>query len=289
MNGDQTDKKSGIPELILDDVILTKEEKVIPPEGEIYYGEGWQSGPDSYLLSVPGTGTFLARGGKRLSYTMEPGADPGWVNLYLNSHMMVALLHQRGIINFHASSFIYRERGIMITGATGSGKSSLTASFALGGGGFLSDDVTPVLFESSSPVIRPLGRPVKISPDTAEQLSIDHSMMYEAEKGTGKRYLRLERATAENIPLHIVLKLEKGDVDDTEFIIPGGPEKFSLLRSEICSWEILAGMPATEVAYLRQLVDIVSRTEIIRVIRPEVIAISDLRNAIEEYLDRLPL
>ncbi len=78
--------------------------------------------------------------GKEVKFSVEPSADPEWVQLYLSGQVLVALLHQRKIINFHASSFIHDGWGVMILGETGAGKSSLTVSFAIAGAGFLSDD-----------------------------------------------------------------------------------------------------------------------------------------------------
>ena len=70
-----------------------------------------------------GWATFTCSDGLEVEFTVFPGADPEWVQLYLNGQVLVALLHQRKIINFHASSFIYDGRGIMILGETGAGKS----------------------------------------------------------------------------------------------------------------------------------------------------------------------
>ena len=68
------------------------------------------------------------------------------------------------------------------------------------------------------------------------------------------------------------------------FINPDLLEKFSLLRSEICSWEILAGMPETEAEYLHQLLKIVQEVNFVRVVRPADIEIQRLHNAIADYL-----
>ena len=58
-----------------------------------------------------------------------------------------------------------------------------------------------------------------------------------------------------------------------EFHEPAPAEKFSLLRSEICSWEMLAGMPETEAEYLQQLLHIVEQVRFVRVVRPAEIEI----------------
>ena len=255
----------------------------------MYEAAGLQVGPEEYSLSVPGTGCFYARKGNEVRYFVEVGADQEWVRLYLNGQVLVALLHQRKIINFHASSFIYDGCGVMILGGTGAGKSSVTLAFALLYGGFLTDDLTPVVFEGEQPCIMPLHRKVKIRRDTGEQLGIDPSLLAEAESGTGKKYLSLTPVQMNPFPLRVIMKIETGPVETPAFSEPSPAERFSLLRSEVCSWEILAGMPGTETEYLQQLLKIVEQVRFVRVIRPAGIGLPEFSSALRGVLDGISL
>jgi hypothetical protein len=254
-------------------------------------GDGWESGPNEFLYNAPGTGTFYARDGKSVLYRVDSGADPEWIRLILHSQVLAALLHQRGIINFHAGSFVHRGRrghsghGVMVLGATGAGKSSLVIAMAHRGATFLTDDFTPVVFRDGYPCIWPLRRKVKIRPDTASQLGIAPGDIHDAEAGTGKKYLNIEPAGEGSYPLDIILRLEIGEVDVPVFSEPSPSEAFALLRGEICSWEILAGMPDTEADYLQQLVKIIERVHFVRVTRPADCKIADLHTAVVRYID----
>ena len=216
---------------------------------------------------------------------MCPEADPEWVQLYLNGQVLVALLHQRKIINFHASSFLHEGHGVMILGETGAGKTSLAVAFVMMGEGFLTDDMTPVVFTGAVPQIWSFSRKIKLRADSIVQLNISDERLTEAEAGTGKKYLHLGKGTEEYSVLDTILKIETGDVSKPVFqeLLPA--EKFAVLRSEICSWEILAGMPETEKSYLEKLVRIVEQVEIVRVIRPEDIRIADFHDAVREFLE----
>ena len=119
--------------------------------GPCYAGVNFTASLKEFSMSVREVGSFYATGGNRIEYSPEPGADEGWVKLYLNGQLLVALLHQRRIISFHASSFIFRGRGVMVLGETGAGKSSLAVAFALKDAGFLTDDLTPVIFKNGNP------------------------------------------------------------------------------------------------------------------------------------------
>ena len=250
----------------------------------LYCRQDCQVNQNEFALQVDGVGSFFVRGGMEVQYSPDPDADKGWVRLYLNGQVLVALLHQQKIISFHASSFIYDRRGIMILGESGAGKSSLTAAFALKGAGMLTDDVTPVLFVRTEPHLKMLHGSIRIRANTAEQLNVGSEKLSEAEAGTQKKYLRVGTAGVKDFPLYAIINIKIGKVIKPEFDEPSLSEKFSLLRSEICMSDILAGMPETEEEYMHQLLEIVRRVRIIRVVRPADIWITDLHDVVEEFL-----
>jgi hypothetical protein len=268
----------------LPDVTAHKTEKIQVVKNPLFSGGNFLVNQQEFGLFAEGIGDFYVCNGKQVDFAPVPGADPDWVDIYLNGQVLVALLHQRSIINFHASSFIHDGRGIMVLGETGTGKSSLTASFTLDGAGFLSDDMTPVIFRKSKPHIWPLYRAIKLRENAVGQLNISREKLKNAEAGTGKQYLHVAQADVEYFPLHTILKIEVGDTAKPEFSEPAPTGKFSILRSEICSWEMLAGMPETEAAYLQQLLHIVEQVRFARVVRPAEIEISALHDAVANYL-----
>lgn len=252
----------------------------------VYAGSGMEVAPDRFLLKVPGVADFYVAEGRLVEYMCHPGADREWVRLYLEGVVLVALLHQRNIISFHASSFVSEGRGVMILGETGAGKSSLTLSFALNGAGFLTDDLTPVVFSGEQPCVMPLNRRMKIRSATAAELGLEPERLTDAESGTGKKYMETLPAAEGKHPVGIILKIEAGNVTEPLFEEPAPAEKFSLLRSEVCSWEILAGMPETEAAYLQQILDIIQKVKIYRVTRPAEIRIADFYGSVRAFLGR---
>lgn len=272
----------------LPDVKIIKVASAGKVEHPVYSGEFWQSNQTEFSLQVKGVGSFYACNGNRVEYSVEPGAEPDWVKLYLNGLVLVALLHQRKIINFHASSFVHNDDGIMILGETGTGKSSLTVAFALNGSCFLTDDLTPVIFNDGSPYIFPLSRDVKLRPDTVNQLDIKNLRLRDAEPGTGKHYLvDFDRSGIENHRLNTILKIDIGNCRSPEFYESSSADRFSILRSEICNWEILAGMPETEAEYLHQLLQIIRNVNFVMVSRPSEIGIYNFQSEVKEYLGNL--
>jgi hypothetical protein len=268
----------------LKDVIFCQQASTSRVKAPLLSSASWQVSRNEFAMQMEGVGDFYARDGRYVEFAPLEGSDPEWVRLCLNGRVLVALLHQRRIISFHGSSFINNGSGIMITGETGSGKSSLTASFALNGDGFLTDDLTPVIFRKSHPYIRPFNGAIKLSDDSIKQLNIGSHRLTRAETGTGKHYLYPFQSSPEDFPLHIIFKIEIAGINAPEFHLPSPAERFSLLRSEICAWEMLAGMPETEADYLHQLLQIVRQVKFVRVVRPFEIEIQKLHKAMADYL-----
>lgn len=269
----------------LPDVTIRHVKDVPQITDPLFSGTDYQVSPSEYCLQVKGVGRFYACNGNVVEYSTERDADPGWVRLHLLNRVMVALLHQRKLINFHGSSFIYKDSGIMLLGETGAGKSSLTMDFVLNGASFMTDDLSVIGFNEDKPLILPLTHMIKLGDQSILQLNVPSEIISRAEEGTGKYYIDIKKSRDKKIPLDIILKLETGAVDKPFFDIPDQAERFSILRSEICLWEMLAGMPDTEHEYLRQLVQTVRETRMIRVVRPYSITIQEMYSAIINHLD----
>lgn len=249
--------------------------------------ENWQINQDEFALQAEGIGNFYASEGKYVEFIPIPGTDPDLINLILNGQVLAALLHQRKIIHFHASSFIYKNLGIMILGETGAGKSSITASFLLEGAEFLSDDITPVIFPEGMPNLWPLNSTLKLRENAVKQLLIKLGKLKKSAAGTGKFSLETMHSKKASFPLNIIFKIEIGDNQDPEFEIPDTSAKFSILRSEICSWEMLKGMALTEKEYFHQLIKIVEKVRLIRIIRPEETRIMFMHELIEDIIEKV--
>lgn len=270
--------------ILLSDVRLkqvVRTQKVAEP---LFDDGQWQISQNEFAMQVEGVGSFYAGNGYSVEYSPDRRADNEIINLYLNGQILVALLHQRKIINFHASSFIFASRGIMLLGETGAGKSSLTASFTRESGGFLSDDLSPVLIKGKTPYLWPVYKSIKLWPDTIDHLQIDQNKLRPAEKLTGKQIFEVEHEEVADYQLNHIVKVEVGETDELQFHELSNAQKFTFLRSEICFWEILKGMPDTERSYMKQLLKIINHVDLVRIVRPRHFSISALHAALKDYI-----
>jgi hypothetical protein len=99
-------------------------------------------------------------------------------------------------------------------------------------------------------------------------LDLNPSQLPVAEGGSGKYIIRGSPFTGPEPALDQIIILSAGEVAKPQFSVPDPSAAFALLRSEVCSWEMLAGMPDSEASFLSQLVNIVEKVPVIRVVRP---------------------
>ena len=94
-----------------------------------------------YLLRFPGLADFhvSAEGSRVRCWPMLNVSDPTLNHLYLNQ-VFPLILSRQGKLVFHASAVEFEGGAIAFVAASGRGKSTLAASFAISGYRFLSDD-----------------------------------------------------------------------------------------------------------------------------------------------------
>ena len=247
--------------------------------------EYWiQVNQHEFSLTIDDIGHFYASNGNYIQISPADKVNQESIELYLNGSVYGAILHQRKVLPLHGSCFVYEGKGIMICGESGAGKSSLTASFSINGGKFLTDDVTPLLFQNGMPFILPLSDRIKLWEDSLKQLNLSTDKLTHIWEEYQKFYLPFKTETNLPFPLHLIFIVEKHDLPEVKFQELKGIERFTALRNEIYRWEYLGGMPETETHYLSQLVNLSANVLVIKVLRPEEIEIELLRSVLADFI-----
>lgn len=235
-------------------------------------------------MSVEGVADFYAADGNRIEYSPHKNADSASLELFMNGSVYGAILHQRRVLPLHGSSLIYDASGVMFCGDSGAGKSSLTTSFCLNGAEFLTDDVTPILFENGRPQIWPKSGKIKLWDDSLRQLKKKKDSLTKIRPENEKYYFEIESNQTEAYPLHTILILQVTKDEEVSFEEVQKVEAFTYLHQEIYRREYLFAMPETEAAYLEQISLICNATKIFRVNRPKTIAISAMREIVSGFI-----
>jgi len=131
----------------------------------------FQSAPNEFLLKLEKIAGFYVKNGN--SIIIEPYTDINSqdIRLFLLGSVFGALLQQRGLLVIHGSSVIINGKGVIFTGISGVGKSTLAAAFYKKGYKILTDDVCAIKFEDNNvPYIVPGFPSLKLWKDSADKL-----------------------------------------------------------------------------------------------------------------------
>lgn len=269
----------------LSDVVVSRVASARKVQNPLYADDFWQISPQEFAMQVEGVGDFFVCNGKDVEYAPYSDVTLESLELYLNGSVYGAILHQRNILPIHGSSVVWKGKGIMLCGESGAGKSSLTAAFCKKGAEFLTDDVTPVVFEEGKPFILPLSDRIKLWEDALIQLEHDKSKLTPVSTTDAKYYLPMERGDHKLFPLNRIFILEPTEVDSIETRVLQGAELFAALRNEVYRWEYLIAMEEAEAKYLGKLLNITSRVQVIAVRRPKNISIDEMSGFLAGYPD----
>jgi len=259
--------------------------KIIKKVTDPVYSESyWQMSQREFAMHVEGVGDFYACDGCEIEFTPANGADPNSIELYLNGSVYGAILHQRKILAFHGSSFLYDSAAVMICGDAGAGKSSLTASFCLSGSEFLTDDITPVIIREGRPYLLALSDRIKLWSDTLEQFGRFDKGLPRVHPEVDKYYLSMSDKDGGMQPLGIIVILSNSADTEVHSEELSGTAKFAAVQGEIYRSEYLPAMPDNLPVYFRNTLDICRQARVFRVFRPARIRVPDLHRKIEDLL-----
>ncbi|MCK9626982.1 MAG: hypothetical protein M0R37_00150 [Bacteroidales bacterium] len=237
-----------------------------------------------FEITIEGVAKFGVKNGRTVSVLPHQDADEASVQLFLNGSVLGALLHQRGVLPLHGSSFVLNGKGIIICGCSGVGKSSVTAAFCKRGASFINDDITPVVAEESGITkIIPIKTQIKLWNDTLKAFGIEEDGLSRIRPSLKKYYLPWEKYNGfQRLNKIIILRTyEKRHYEAEEL---KGMAKYNALRRNIYRKLYLRGMPETARNIFKHLLKIAEDIDVIVVSRPK---ISDINATMEFILKQL--
>lgn len=240
-----------------------------------------------FEISVDDIATYRVKEGRHIDIIPFEGADKESIELFLNGSVLGAVLFQRGIIPLHGSSFIYNGKGIVVCGASGVGKSSVTAAFCKRGAEFVNDDITPVIISSpspsspSSPEILPIYSTIKLWEDSLLDLGYQQDGLAKIRPALQKFYLPIEKSNNSKVKLDTVIIMVAHQSEEFKSESLTGIEKYNLLRKNIYRKSYLRGMPETSKKFFSQLIKVASVVDVILVSRPRKAKISETVDYLE--------
>ena len=141
-----------------------------------------------FCLHVEDIAYYYVADGNKIVVELEKNCQEVVANVFLLGTCFGILLSQRETIAIHGGTVVIKDSGVIITGDTGAGKSTLTAAFRKEGYAFLADDVSALGEDSKGNVIIYSAFPQqKLCEDALEKLGQDLSR-YEIIDEKRKKY-----------------------------------------------------------------------------------------------------
>lgn len=239
-----------------------------------------------FFLDIPGVAKYRVMDGNLVQVYPYPEGDELSVNLFLNGCVLGVLLHQRGILHFHGNSFIYKNKGILLCGNAGVGKSSVATAFCQNGSRFITDDISPVRIEQQSTIILPFNTSVKLWQDTLQKLAIENNGLERVRLELDKFYFPMAETAPEEQRLDHLFILGMHNQEGYEVNELTGMDKYNALRRQIYRRVYLKGMPETEKKYFKQLFQLAAKVRVTQIVRPQICNIYDTMRYIEKEINR---
>ena len=227
----------------------------------------WQAAPDAFLMNVPGVARYLVTGGRDILVEPRGGNDHD-VGIYLVGSVFAALLQQRGVATLHASAIATPAGAVLFAGKSGSGKSSLLATFIERGYTMLADDVTGVVLDAEGrPTVLSAFPSMRLWADTLDKLGSRHRRDEKVQEGLEKYVIPVERFRAEPLALRAVFVLTSYNRESIEVKMAPAGAGFRWLWRFTYRKRFLHGLGQHPV-YFRVVVETARRVPVVHVKRP---------------------
>jgi hypothetical protein len=179
----------------------------------LYSNDHFKASKNEFLFRLEGVAKYYISNGNKIIVEPYEGADLTSVKLYILGTSLGVIQFQRGVFPIHGSAAVIDQKGVIITGVTGAGKSTLSMALRQKGYSFLTDDVAAVHFKSDGTPWVAAGFPQqKLKSDSAQYTGVDVSSLRKVNVDLEKYYVPVDKgfiytpkqlmAVCEIIPSH---------------------------------------------------------------------------------------
>jgi len=253
------------------------------PSGSAGAGPFQQVTPTVAHFRFPEIASYLVEQGNRITIEPEDGATEAQLRLFLLGTAISLLLHQRGLLPFHASGICTSHGAVLFAGHSGFGKSTLLATFLARGYGMLTDDLAAIGFtDAGQPFVYPGYPQIKLWADSANELDQSTDKLRRIRPELDKFAVPLTQEIDRSpIPLHAIYALTpyNGNYPTLEPLTDA--RKFNIFLDH--TWQKLAlKRMGRHADHFRQSVAVANQVKVRHVNRPEKpFMLQELANLIE--------
>ena len=227
---------------------------------------------DTFLMDKERVARFRVERGERITVSIYPGSSLEEVKAYLLGTCMGATLLHRKILPLHGSCVRDGRLGVILTGRSGAGKSTIAAGFLAKGYCILTDDVAAVRFgDAQMPVVAPSYPRQKLWEDAIQRASGAHAktLLFQAEDNRRKSPVARDGCfSRESARIAAVFEIVPGNVPGVTLEEITGAAKVQVLLNNIYRRRMAYQMGIAGWCYLSSM-RIAQNLKVFRVVRPE--------------------
>lgn len=197
----------------------------------IYRSESTQISAESVLLDIDGVARFLISKNHVIIDAYD-NAEERAIRLNILASVMAVLLHKRDILALHASCVRSGNDAVLISGASGMGKSTTALGLYSKGYDVLNDDISSVFFDdNNTPQVYSGYKHIKLWAESLEKYGYDKEKYEKLRLGLEKYSFPINREQeAHHLPLKAVFFIVAVDDDKINFEKITGLTAFECLR-----------------------------------------------------------
>lgn len=145
------------------------------PKNMTFKGVSFEAAPNYFFLKTLTGLKYLVSNGNEIIIDNHSNIELQTVRTFLYGSILGALLQQRHFLTLHGSCLVKDNKCCILSGETGSGKSTLSAYLVQNGFKLVSDDITAVNMEPDGTVIAYPGIPgIKLWIDSIKKLQLQN-------------------------------------------------------------------------------------------------------------------
>jgi len=229
----------------------------------------FQVAPGEFLLNLDGVARYYII--NRHEIIVEPfvtAADAD-VQVFLLGPVLGALLQLRGQFVLHGAAVAINGQGILLSGDSGVGKSTLAGMLCKKNYQFLTDELCVISLSSTGrPEIVPGHPRLKLWADAVEELGEDIALLPRVRKNLEKYQLPLDRMfSAKTVPLRWFCQLTRDNTKEVQLLKVTDSEKLATIDTNTYRYWFLSGKGGRP-AHLKQCSQLANAVDTFRICYP---------------------
>lgn len=200
-----------------------------------------EANENQYLLKLKDIGSYLVENGNKITIQKDVKGSAHDLEKYVLTNIFGALSYQRNVIPFHGGVFIHNGKGILISGISGNGKSTLLTALHLKGYQLISDDITNLEIINDKIMAHPCFPRILLWKETADKLKIDLANVPKLRSDMEKYLYPINNESfTQPIELEKIIILQNAEVIEKTIEVKGLGKIESLKRNTFKPWMVNA-------------------------------------------------